>query len=100
MLKEGFVASLDLSLSIDRRHSNWPSGLTKTAPTCKAIHLMFGDLIVMEHYITKHDRQTEVRPESLTEQSDDEVELENMFNEICIMKEKFIIRRLRSENDS
>ncbi|KAH0009841.1 hypothetical protein KCU78_g10558, partial [Aureobasidium melanogenum] len=45
---------------------------------------MFGDLlIVMEHYITReHDRQTEVRPEPLTEQSDDEVELEDMFNEI------------------
>ncbi|KAG9517382.1 hypothetical protein KCV07_g6241, partial [Aureobasidium melanogenum] len=84
-LKRGLRGFPRLISSIDRRAFELAIRLDENRPpTCKDIHLMFGDLlIVMEHYITReHDRQTEVRPEPLTEQSDDEVELEDMFNEI------------------
>ncbi|KAI4784416.1 hypothetical protein E4T52_00657 [Aureobasidium sp. EXF-3400] len=84
-LKRGLRGFPRLISSIDRRAFELAIRLDENRPpTCKDIHLMFGDLlIVMEHYITReHDRQTEVRPKPLTEQSDDEVELEDMFNEI------------------
>ncbi|KAG9561893.1 hypothetical protein KCU71_g6001, partial [Aureobasidium melanogenum] len=84
-LKRGLRGFPRLISSIDRRAFELAIRLDENRPpTCKDIHLMFGDLlIVMEHYITReHDRQTEVRPEPLTGQSDDEVELEDMFNEI------------------
>ncbi|KAH0355208.1 hypothetical protein KCU83_g2025, partial [Aureobasidium melanogenum] len=105
-LKRGLRGFPRLISSIDRRAFELAIRLDENRPpTCKAIHLMFGDLlIVMEHYITReHDRQTEVRPESLTEQSDDEVELEDMFNEILhnereIHYQKAEIRKRQAED--
>lgn len=84
-LRKGLRGFPGLISSIDRRAFELAIRLDENRPpTCKDVHLMFGDLlIVMEHYITReHDCQTEVRPGTLTAQSDDEVELEDMFDEI------------------
>ncbi|KAH0345598.1 hypothetical protein KCU81_g4351, partial [Aureobasidium melanogenum] len=105
-LKKGLCGFPRLISSIDRRAFELAIRLDDNRPpTCKDVHLMFGDLlIVMEHYIAReHDRQTQCTPEPLTEQSDDEVELEDMFNEILhnereIHYQKAEIQKRQAEN--
>ncbi|KAI4763869.1 hypothetical protein E4T52_04189 [Aureobasidium sp. EXF-3400] len=82
-LSRGFHGYPELAGLIGRRAFELAIRLDETRPpSCKAVNLLFGDLlVVMEDYINReHARQNEVESES--EESEDEAELEIMLNEI------------------
>ncbi|CAD0088819.1 unnamed protein product [Aureobasidium mustum] len=105
-LKRGLQGFPKLVSSIERRAFELAIRLDEhRPPSCKDVHFMFGDLlVVIDNYIIhEHELQTEIRPGSLTEQSDDEVELEDMINEILhnereIHHQRAEIRRKQAEN--
>ncbi|KAK6007762.1 hypothetical protein QM012_004576 [Aureobasidium pullulans] len=105
-LKRGLQGFPKLVSSIDRRAFELAIRLDENRPpTCKDVHLLFGDLlIVIERYIIREDdSQSGVTQESIIEQSDDEVELEDMINEILhhereIHYHRAAIQRKQAEN--
>lgn len=105
-LKRGLHDFPGLVSLIDHRAFELAIRLDETRPpSCKDVHLLFSDLLtVMEHYIAhERDHQTECRPISPPEQSDDEVDLEDLINEILhserqIHHQRVEIQRKQAEN--
>jgi hypothetical protein len=84
-LSRGFYDFPELAGLIGRRAFELAIRLDETRPpSCKAVNLLFGDmLVVMEDYInSEHERQLRLEAGSESEESEDEAELELMLSEI------------------
>jgi hypothetical protein len=95
-LSRGFYGFPELAGLIGRRAFELAIRLDETRPpSCKAVNLLFGDmLIVMEDYINaEHERLIKMEAESLSEESEDDEELEVMLSEISREKREIHYQR-------
>lgn len=105
-LRRGLYGFPGLVALIDRRAFELAIRLGENRPpSCKDVHLLFGDLlIVMEHYIARErDHKTECRPIPMPEQPLEEVDPDDLINEILqnereLHQQRAEIQRKLAEN--